>query len=687
MVTKTCQKPWLAPVVLTLVSFVGYAHAGDLPASTLPAFQYDEPDVQLPPLSGRLFSFVAVGYLTGGETPWLVMSTGGHGVGTSFYSLRPHAEHRWVAGPVLPWNASNAPQTIVDWDGDGTDDLVRIEKGTCRLYLMTPKAESPTPREIVDLARPDGNRNTFHAEHIGVVFRKGVPDIVAGYRRIHKYFPGEEEIRSASLSLGGGFDEMGIWRGDFGTGFVTYYRNLGTAAAPRFANAEVLKSGRGYVSATHSIYPTAADWTGDGLFDLSAADFNGQLWFYRNIGTVEKPYFDLATPQRDCEGNALAVPQCMARNAVFDWDGDGGQDLIVGSEDGFVYVMRHTGRDALGHPTFAPPFRVRGVEPEIDIGVLTVQNFVDWDEDGDRDIVFGNAAGELTWVENGGTDAAPRYRVFKPLLSEGKPVRLLALANGSTQGPNEATWGYTCPSVCDWNDDGHPDLILGNIFGSTLVYLNDGQGAMDEGHALTVEGRSYRNVWRVRPIAVDWDGDDTLEVIYLDPKGRLGLHERGSGPFDLQTLRPFRYADGGAMELDGHGGFEGRCKLCVVDWDGDGDLDVLTGVKGGTPMAMLTGDNSKILWLERIDDRDGVATFKRPKTLGMKDGPFPLGDHTQCPEPYFYAGSRRAQNTDADGDGFAINPAIEFLTLTSEDGRLYRIERDLIQVVHTQKTP
>ena len=669
-----------ALLILTLAA-IPNTFSEDIPASPIPAIHYDRPEEQLPPVAGRLFSRPAVGYLTGTETPWLVLSTSGHGAGTYLYRLSAHPRHRWVAGPAEDMHLPNASQTIVDWDQDGTDDLLRMENGAYRLYLMTPGAERPTPFQTVDLAYTNGKRIELGGEHLSVVFRGGVPDIVVSFGRSREYFPGEGGVRDEQVSLGGGYDESGLWRWDFGTGFVHYLENQGTAAAPEFSRPRTLQSGRGYVTATHSAYVTAHDWTGDGLFDLNVADFNGQLWFFKNIGTSKEPYFDLATPLRDPEGETLALPQCMARNAAFDWDGDGLQDLIVGSEDSFVYAMRCAGKDTYGYPVFEKPEFVRGVDGSIDLGVLTVQNFADWDEDGDRDIIIGNTAGEIVVIENAGTDGDPKYKLYRPLLSDGKPFRKMAMATGSTQGPNEATWGYCCPSVTDWNGDGLLDGLLGDITGYTTVYLNDGKGNIDNGHELTVYGKRYRTVWRVRPVPVDWDSDGELEIVYLDPKGRLGIHERGETAFDLKPLQPFRMVDGSEINRDGDGGMEGRWKLCVVDWDGDGDLDVITGVKGGTQLAEQTGPFSKIIWFERMGTEEGPPTFAAPKTLGTEAGPFQLGDHTLCPEPYFYPGREQAQKRDPDGDGFNLNPRIQYLSLTSEDGRLYRVDRDIIRVV------
>ncbi len=668
---------------ILLLSSVLPSMSEDIAAANFPAFEYDRPEEQLPPVAGRLFSYVAIGNFTGGETPWLILSTQGHGSGTSCYQLNQHPQYQWIAGPGQPLNLpSSSPQTMADWDGDGTDDLIRAEGNTIRVYLMTPGTKQPTPRKTFILQDEQGSAFKVRASHLAVIFRAGVPELLISGSKESQYYPGKNGQQDEDISLGGGYDKYGVWRGEIGIGFVYYFRNTGTAESPVFAQGRALLAGRGYVSAPLNAYVSAADWTGDALFDLIVADFNGQFHFYKNIGTADRPLFELGVPLRNRKGVPVMARQCMARSSAYEWNHDNQPDLITGTEDGFVYVMLCTGHDIFGNPEFDEPQLIRGIDATIDNGVLTVQSFCDWNSDGDRDIVIGNAGGEILLIENAGTDFSPQYKLAQPLFSEGKPLRIMAMANGSPQGPNEATWGYACPSVIDWNGDKHLDLIVGDISGFTTVYTNDGNNELDGGHRLLIDGQEYKTVWRVRPVPIDWDNDGALEVIYMDRDSRLGVHEQGEDSWTLKPLQPFRYLDGSPIQLDGTGGMEGRCKLCVIDWDGDGDLDILSGLKGGTPIAEWTGSNSKIIWLERVNDINGIATFLKPKTLGTQEGPFPLGDHTLCPVPYLYPGELAAKNLDADGDGFNINPRIQYLTLTSEDGRLYRIDRNKIRVIH-----
>ena len=87
--------------------------------------------------------------------------------------------------------------------------------------------------------------------------------------------------------------------------------------------------------------------------------------------------------------------------------------------------------------------------------VLARNNFVDLDNDGDADLVFGAADGTLLAYQNIGDFASPTWQLL-PKVFEGITTN------------NDAA-----PSFGDFDNDGRPDLFVGNQAGELFFYRNE----------------------------------------------------------------------------------------------------------------------------------------------------------------------------------------------------------------------
>lgn len=75
-----------------------------------------------------------------------------------------------------------------------------------------------------------------------------------------------------------------------GEGTVFLVRNEGTRKDPRYSKVEALKAGgRTIVADGGSAGPFVFDWDGDGLSDLLLGCGSGRVVFYENTGTKEQP--------------------------------------------------------------------------------------------------------------------------------------------------------------------------------------------------------------------------------------------------------------------------------------------------------------------------------------------------------------------------------------------------------------
>ncbi len=474
------------------------------------------------------------------------------------------------------------------------------------------------------------------------------------------------------------FDSSGIWINGPLHGYVYLLENVGGEYKDRVK----IKAGGEALDVYGFPSPNMDDFDGDGDLDLICGEFlDGFTWF-ENTGTKEKPVF-AAGRTLENDGGEVRMNLEMIVPVGVDWDRDGDVDLVVGEEDGRVAWLENSGQ-VQGHmPLFLDPVYFRQKAEYVKFGALVTPFSVDWDDDGDEDLVCGNTAGNIAFIENlGHSDLKgkklPRWNPPVNLEAGGDPIRIMAGYNGSIQGPAEAKWGYSTLSVADWNHDGLKDIIVNSIWGKVIWHENTGS----PGNPVLSRSKPVRIVavdnplkpawnwwdpepgnlvtqWRTTPLALDWNGDGYTDLIMLDTEGYLSYYERMEfdgelvlapgrrifyvdGPSGYNSRHAITYEDGGLLRLNTEpNGSSGRRKFCFSDWDCDGDLDLLV-------------NSVNISLLENTGLRDGMVVLRdRGELSGLT-----LAGHTTSP-------------TVVDWN----NNGIPDLLVGGEDGHLYYSQR------------
>jgi hypothetical protein len=86
-----------------------------------------------------------------------------------------------------------------------------------------------------------------------------------------------------------------------------------------------------------TVWMDAADWYSRGVYDLFIAS-NLTISFLKNAGSAEHPVFETPRQLHSPDG-PLLISHHETQPAVYDWDGDGRPDLLVGGESGGIYTF------------------------------------------------------------------------------------------------------------------------------------------------------------------------------------------------------------------------------------------------------------------------------------------------------------------------------------------------------------
>ena len=166
------------------------------------------------------------------------------------------------------------------------------------------------------------------------------------------------------------------------------------------------------------------------------------------------------------KGDDWANGICTRPFAV-DWDGDGHLDLVVGTFPGKFYLFKGQGR---GKFLPKPEEMKAGDRPLKFEGYHSDPFVVDWDGDGDLDILSGSDEGGVQWAENrAGPGKPPRLEPFRMLIEHGPKIEYgQILQDADLKGP----LGDTRIWVDDVNSDGKLDILVGDL--APLISPADG---------------------------------------------------------------------------------------------------------------------------------------------------------------------------------------------------------------------
>ena len=181
-------------------------------------------------------------------------------------------------------------------------------------------------------------------------------------------------------------------------GTVKLFLNLWSDSYPIFdtgSSLEVGKSGsKSNINVGARATPCVVDWNNDDRKDLVVGALDGRIHIFINEGTDTEPDFIYDSLVQE-DGAELIVPSGRSSPDVFDLDLDGRKDIIVGNTDGQLLFYRNIGTDKT--PVFSGYTFVESDNVPIDLpGTPRSRPFVGyWNLDEYPDVLIGAGDGKV----------------------------------------------------------------------------------------------------------------------------------------------------------------------------------------------------------------------------------------------------------------------------------------------------
>jgi len=297
--------------------------------------------------------------------------------------------------------------------------------------------------------------------------------------------------------------------------------------------------------------PTMADVDDDGRPELLvlqptvASRAIGVFRWHPENGTLERAY-PLGDARNPFFGASWESQNCSRPYDIeaADWDGDGDKDLIVGCENGQVLFYEKANTSL---------FMLR-TGPDNPFGGISggAVSAGDWDGDGDVDLAV-----ILPYFLR--QDAREHGRSYLHYFERVEPNRLIERtgSNNPFASITDGTDDLDDVVMADWDHDGDVDLIL-----------QEEQQGQYNGAVLYFQRQDEGNLVR------KWGVDNPFESV------------------------------GGIRQRIGND----KTSISVVDWDQDGDLDLISGTRYFSRSAVRD-------WVERIGPANPLATCIQAPTV------------------------------------------------------------------------
>ena len=271
-----------------------------------------------------------------------------------------------------------------------------------------------------------------------------------------------------------------------------------------------------------------------------------------------------------------------------DLDKDGLLELLVGQGDGTLIDYEQTVTNG-AFSTTGTVIMLLASGATVDVGLYAKPTVSDLDGDGLQEIIVGEETGKVMLYEQSGARGPLAFKV-------GAGTTLFVNPYGATVTGTPNAGSYARPAVCDLNNNGLVDIVVGGNDGllhryEQLAANNKTTGGFSAATTIKLaDGASVLDAGDVsKPLITDYDGDGKLDMLVGNVTGNVQFYtQTTSNALTFSFVQNLSTAGTAASIINmGNSGTNlsnsgGYAAPAVTDYDGDGLLDLFLGNGNGT---------------------------------------------------------------------------------------------------------